>query len=59
MKLSEKQKAAHRLAADYLGYLDEQEALVDRLLERKWKQMESQLEQMIDQKIQERFPISR
>jgi uncharacterized protein YaaW (UPF0174 family) len=55
MVLSEKQKAAHRLAAEYLGFLDEQEALVDRLLERKWKQIEPKLEQMIDKKIQERL----
>ena len=53
MVLSEKQKAAHRLAAKYLCFLDEQEALVDRLLERKWKQIEPLLEQMIEQKIQE------
>ena len=53
MVLSEKQKAAHRFAAEYLGFLDEQEALVDRLLERKWKQIEPLLEQMIEQKIQE------
>ena len=53
MVLSEKQKAAHRFAAEYLGFLDEQEALVDRLLEKKWKQIEPLLEQMIEQKIQE------
>ena len=55
MSLSEKQKAAHRFAAEYLGFLDEQEALVDRLLEKKWKQIEPKLEQMIEQKIQERL----
>lgn len=55
MVLSEKQKAAHRLAAEYLGFLDEQEALLDRLLERKWKQIEPRLEQMIERKIQERL----
>ena len=53
MSQSEKQKAAHRLAAEYLDYLNEKEALIDRLLERKWKQMEPWLEQMIDKKIQE------
>lgn len=57
MVLSEKQKAAHRLAAEYLGFLDEQEALVDRLLEKKWKQIEPKLEQMIEQKIQERLSL--
>ena len=55
MELSEKQKAAHRLAAEYFCYLDEQEALLDRLLERKWKQIEPRLEQMIERKIQERL----
>ena len=58
MALSEKQKYAHRLAAEYLEYLDGQEALIDRLLERKWKQLVPRLEQMIDQKIQERIPDS-
>lgn len=55
MELSEKQKAAHKLATEYLCFLDEQEALVDRLLEKKWKLIGPKLEQMIDQKIQERL----
>ena len=53
MTLSEKQKAAHKLAADYMSFLIRQEALVDRLVERKWKEIEPQLEQMIERKIQE------
>lgn len=52
MELSEKQKAAHKLAADYLGFLTRQEALMDKLFEHKWKEIEPQLEQMIEQKIQ-------
>ena len=55
MALSEKQKAAHKLAADYLSFLIRQEALAERLFERKWKEMEPQLEQMIEQKIQARL----
>ena len=53
MALSEKQKAAHQLAADYLSFLAQQEAMMSRLFERKWKEIEPQLEQLIEQKIQE------
>ena len=53
MSQSDKQKAAHKLAADYLDFLDEQEALVNRLIDRRWKQIEPLLEQIIDKKIQE------
>ena len=55
MSLSEKQKAAHKLASDYLGFLTQQEALMGRLFELKWKEMEPMLEQMIEQKIQARL----
>lgn len=53
--LSEKQKAARKLASDYLGFLVDQEIMVDRLIARKWEEMEPQLEQMIDRKIRERL----
>ena len=53
MELSEKQKAAHKLAADYLSFLSEQEAVMDRMLDRKWKEIEPWLEQLIDKKIAE------
>lgn len=53
MSLTEKQKAAHKLAADYLNFLSHQEALVDRMLDRKWKEIEPWLEQIIDKKIAE------
>ena len=53
MELSEKQKAAHRLASDYLNYLTQQEALLGRMFERKWQKMQPQLEGMIERKIQE------
>ena len=55
MNLSEKQKAAHKLASDYLSFLTQQEALMGRLFERKWKEIEPQLERMIEQKINERI----
>ena len=53
MELSEKQKAAHKFAADYLSFLSEQEAVMDRMLDRKWKEIEPWLEQLIDKKIAE------
>ncbi len=55
MAQSEKQKAAHQLAAEYLGFLSQQEAEMDRLFERKWKDIEPWLEKMIDRKIKERL----
>lgn len=55
MNLSEKQKAAHKLASDYLFFLTQQEAMMGRLFERKWKEIEPLLEQMIEQKIDERI----
>ena len=53
MALSEKQKAAHRLAAEYLYFLSQQEAVLNRMLERKLKEMEPKLEQMIEKRIEE------
>lgn len=53
MSLTEKQQAAHKLASDYLGFLSQQEAMMSRLFERKWQEIEPQIEQMIDKKIRE------
>ena len=53
MHLTEKQKAARRLASDYTGFLIEQEALVDRMIERKWREIEPQLDQIVERKVRE------
>ena len=53
MSSTEKQKAAHNFAADYMSFLSEQEAVMDRMLDRKWKEIEPWLEQLIDKKIEE------
>ena len=53
MSSSEKQKVAHELAADYMSFLSQQEAVMDKMLDRKWKEIEPRLEQMIDKKITE------
>ncbi len=53
MDLTDKQKAAHKLASEYLGYLDQQEALVERIIDRKWKQLEPKIELLIERKINE------
>ena len=53
MSSTEKQKAAHELAADYMSFLSQQEAVMDRMLDRKWKEIEPRLEQIIDKKITE------
>ena len=53
MDLTKKKKAAHKLASEYLGYLDQQEALVERIIDRKWKQLEPKIELLIERKINE------
>lgn len=53
--MTEKQKAARKLASDYLGYLTEQEELVSRLVDRRLNQMAPQIEQRISQMIDERL----
>ena len=53
MSNTEKQKAAHGLAADYMSFLSQQEAVMDRMLDRKWKEIEPRLEQIIDKKVEE------
>ena len=53
MSNTEKQKAAHGLAADYMSFLSQQEAVMDRMLDRKWKEIEPRLAQIIDKKITE------
>ena len=53
MDLTDKQKATHKLASEYLGYLDQQEALVERIIDRKWKMLEPKIELLIEQKIDE------
>ena len=53
MALSENGRAAHQLASDYFSFLAQQEAVVDRLFCRKWKEIEPQIEQLIERKIKE------
>lgn len=52
---SERQQKAIRFSFDYLNYLIEQEEVVERLVDRKLKQMEPCLEKMIDEKIKEKL----
>ncbi|MBO4820923.1 MAG: hypothetical protein J5548_05605 [Prevotella sp.] len=53
-EMTDKQKAARKLASDYSRYLFDQENLVERILERKWQELSSYIEELIDKKIQER-----
>ncbi len=53
MSSTEKQKVAHELATDYMSFLSQQEAVMNRMLDRKWKEIEPWLEQLIDKKIAE------
>lgn len=52
---SERQQKATRFSFDYLSYLIEQEEVVERMVDRKLKQMEPCLEKMIDEKIKEKL----
>ena len=56
-ELTEKQKTARKLISDYLGFLTEQETLVDHLVEKKLAQMSPQIEQRIAQMIDERLAL--
>ena len=53
-EMTGKQRAARKLASDYSRYLFDQENLVERILERKWQELSSYIEELIDKKIQER-----
>jgi hypothetical protein len=52
---SERQQKATRFSFDYLNYLIEQEEVVERMVDRKLKQLEPCLEKMIDEKIKEKL----
>ena len=54
-EMTEKQKAARKLAADYSRYLFDQENLVERIVDRKWLELSYYIEELIDKKIQERM----
>ena len=54
-EMTYKQKAARRLASDYSRYLFDQENLVERIVERKWLELSSYIEEIIDKKVRERM----
>ena len=41
------QRASHQLVSDYLSFLIDQEALVERVVERKLTELQSQMEERI------------
>ena len=49
----DKQLAAHRIIAEHLQYLSEQEKMIERMIERKWQELLPMIEQTIDRKIDE------
>jgi len=55
--LTEKQKAARKFASDYLAYLLDQEDLVERMVEKKWKQVAPEIELLVEKKIRERLSL--
>lgn len=54
-EMTDKQKAARKLASDYSRYLFDQENLVERIVERKWLELSSYIEEIIDKKVRERM----
>ncbi|MBQ6229326.1 MAG: hypothetical protein IJK08_12330 [Prevotella sp.] len=54
-EMTDKQRAARKLASDYSRYLFDQENLVERIMERKWQELSSYIEDLIDKKMQERM----
>ena len=55
MSKTERQQEATRFSFDYLNYLMEQEGVVERMVDRKIRQLEPRLEKLIDQKIDQRI----
>jgi hypothetical protein len=53
--MTEKQIAARKLASDYSRYLLKQEELVERIIDRKWRELSPYIEKLIDQKVKERM----
>ena len=53
--MTDKQIAARKLASDYSRYLFDQENLVERIVERKWLELSSYIDELIDKKVQERM----
>ena len=54
-EMTDKQKAARKLASDYNRYLFDQENLVERIVERKWLELSTYIEELIEKKVQERM----
>ena len=54
-ELTEKQKAAHQLASHYTRSLLDQEIKIRRIVDWRIEEMMPQLEQIINQKIEERL----
>lgn len=52
---TEQQKEATRFCFDYFQYLLHQEGLVERMVERKMNQLEPQIEQLVNKKIDQRI----
>lgn len=52
MGTTDRNHEAKQFSLDYLDYLMEQEGVVERMVDRKLKQMEPKIEKLIEQKIQ-------
>ena len=50
-EMTDKQRAARKLASDYSRYLFDQENLVERIMERKWQELSLYIEDLIDNSI--------
>ena len=52
---AKKQKMARMFIAEYFHQLTTQERLVQKIVDRKWEEMSSRIDGIIDRKIQERL----
>lgn len=52
---NDKRQAAHRLIAEHMQFLTDQELLIQRMVECKWQEMLPQIERTIDRRIREQL----
>ena len=55
MSRTEKQKNAKMLIAEHVYFLTAQERMIQEIVNRKYREMDEKIEQLIDRKIAERF----
>lgn len=57
-QLTERQKAMQQTAFDYLHFLADQEMMIERMVDKKFTEMQPRIEQMIEEKVTQRLKIN-